>query len=78
MSSTPARSLAGEERERGDEGGRQTDVRNRNRRERKTHVEVEKGKKTDRTGKDWRRIEKALSFTCQSVLVGMSQSSLEA
>lgn len=27
------------------------DVGNRNRRERKTHVEVEKGKKTDRTGR---------------------------
>lgn len=29
-----------------------------------------------RKAEDWRRKEKALSFTCQSVLAGMSQSSL--
>lgn len=52
------------------------DVGNRNRRERKTHVEVEKGKKTDRTGRGLEENREALSSTCQSVLVGMSQSSL--
>lgn len=35
-----------------------------------------KGRRQTEEGEDWRRIEKALSFTCQSVLVGMSQSSL--
>ena len=41
-----------------------------------THRDGESERRQTEKGEDWRRKERALSFTCQSVLAGMSQSSL--
>lgn len=43
---------------------------------RKKRTEVGEREETDKKGEEWRRNERALSFTCQSVLARMSQSSL--